>query len=73
MLARVLFRALTVALAFGLTLISFNASAQSSWSLTNLSNQRLEFETFDPARGSWTKQAIYPNQRTSYTLDLYLP
>ncbi len=60
MLARIIF--------FALCLASFTATAQNSWSLTNISNQKLTFETFDPARGTWREQIIYPNQRTNYNL-----
>lgn len=42
--------------------------AQASWGLTNISNQTLKFDTFDPARGSWKMHTIYPNQPVNYTM-----
>lgn len=45
-----------------------SALAQASWGLTNISNQTLKFDTFDPARGSWKTQTIYPNQPVNYAM-----
>ena len=44
------------------------AALAQSWSVTNTSNQTLKFETFEPARGTWKAQTIYPNQPVSYTM-----
>jgi hypothetical protein len=44
------------------------ALAQLSWNLTNVSNQTLEFETFEPVRGTWKLQTIYPNQPVNYSM-----
>jgi hypothetical protein len=41
---------------------------QNSWGLTNTSNANLSFETFDPARGTWKAQSIYPNQSVNYSM-----
>lgn len=52
-----------------LPLLPIPASAQqASWQLKNISNATLQFETFDPARGSWKQQTIYPNQTVNYTM-----
>ena len=40
----------------------------ASWTLHNRSNERIEFQTFDPARGTWKNQVSYPNQTTPYRL-----
>lgn len=40
----------------------------ASWTLHNRSNQRIEFQTLDPARGTWKSQVSYPNQSTPYTM-----
>lgn len=40
----------------------------ASWSLHNRSNERIEFQTFDPARGTWKNQVSFPHQTTPYTL-----
>ena len=61
-----MFVRMLVCLAFILSPLS--ALAQASWGLTNISNQTLKFETFDPARGSWKEQTIYPNQPVNYTM-----
>jgi hypothetical protein len=44
------------------------AFAQLSWGLTNISNQTLKFETFEPARGTWKAQTIYPHQPANYSM-----
>lgn len=44
------------------------SAQQASWQLKNISNATLQFETFDPARGSWKQQSIYPNQVVNYTM-----
>ena len=50
-------------------LLPLSASAQqASWQLKNISNATLQFETFDPARGTWKQQTIYPNQTVNYTM-----
>jgi hypothetical protein len=41
---------------------------QASWILHNRSNERIEFETLDPARGTWRSQVSYPHQSTPYTM-----
>lgn len=51
-----------------LAFASFGAQAQHRWTLTNISNQTLKFDTFDPARGSWMQQTIYPHQPATYTM-----
>lgn len=52
-----------------LPFLPFSASAQQpSWQLKNISNATLNFETFDPARGSWKQQQIYPNQVVNYSM-----
>jgi hypothetical protein len=40
----------------------------ASWSLHNRSNERIQFQTFDPARGTWKNQVSYPHQTTPYTM-----
>jgi len=45
-----------------LILMSLAALAQGSWKVTNISNQTLPFETFDPTRGSWRAQSAHPNE-----------
>lgn len=40
----------------------------TSWSLHNRSNERIQFQTFDPARGTWKNQVSYPHQTTPYTM-----
>jgi len=40
----------------------------ASWSLHNRSNERIEFQTLDPARGTWKNQVSYPQQTTPYTM-----
>jgi hypothetical protein len=40
---------------------------QASWSLYNRSNERLEFQTLDPARGTWRNQVTHPHQQASFT------
>lgn len=65
MLARLVF-CIVFALA---SLVSFSAAAQSTWKLTNISNQTLKFDTFDPARGTWKQQSIYPHQPVSYSMN----
>lgn len=54
-------------LCLALLLTPFAALAQS-WGLTNTSNQTLKFETFEPARGTWKQQTIYPNQPMNFTM-----
>ena len=61
MFARLLFSIL-------LLLAPLSAQAQSSWTLTNISNQTLNFDTLDPARGTWKTQTIYPHQPVNYTI-----
>lgn len=51
-----------------LAMLGAAAHAGNAWTVTNISNQQLNFETFDPARGSWKAQSIRPNQRMSYTV-----
>ena len=40
----------------------------ASWSLHNRSNERIQFQTFDPARGTWKNQVSFPHQTTPYTM-----
>lgn len=40
----------------------------ASFSLFNRSNERLEFQTYDPAIGRWTNHVTHPHQRTSYSI-----
>ena len=44
------------------------AFASGSWNVTNTSNQTLKFETFEPVRGTWKGQTIYPNQPMDFTM-----
>lgn len=44
------------------------AHAGYAWNLTNTSNSKLNFETLDPARGTWKSQMIYPHQSVKYTM-----
>lgn len=43
-------------------------ASENVWTLFNRSNERLEFQTFDYARGSWRNQVSHPHQRTSYRM-----
>ncbi len=40
----------------------------TSYKLLNASNDAVSFETLDPARGTWRKQDMYPNQTKSFTM-----
>jgi len=40
----------------------------ASWSLHNRSNERIEFQTLDPARGTWKNQVSFPHQTSPYTM-----
>lgn len=40
----------------------------ASWTLHNRSNERIEFQTLDPARGTWKNQVSYPHQSSPYTM-----
>lgn len=44
------------------------AQPLNSWTLHNASNQTLNFDTLDPARGTWKPQQIFPNQDKSFTM-----
>jgi len=44
------------------------AQPSNAWVLHNASNQTLNFDTLDPARGTWRAQQVYPNQDKSFTL-----
>ena len=43
------------------------AQAAPAYELRNASNQTLNFETLDPARGTWKAQTAYPNESKSFT------
>lgn len=53
-----------------LSLFSFSAHAQTGmgWTVRNISNQTLDFETFSSDRGNWKKQQIFPNQSVKYSM-----
>lgn len=40
-----------------------------TWTLHNKSNERVAFQTLDPARGTWKDQVSYPHQLTPYSLN----
>ena len=50
----------------GSTLANAPPGPLPAYRLRNTTNQTLNFETYDPARGSWKAQLAYPNQTTSY-------
>lgn len=45
-----------------------HAQAAGTWVLHNASNQTLNFDTLDPARGTWKAQQVYPNQDKTFYL-----
>ncbi|HEY8359566.1 MAG TPA: hypothetical protein VIL30_19115 [Ramlibacter sp.] len=60
-----MFARFLVCLAF---LLAPVAALAQSWTLTNTSNEKLTFEIFEPARGSWGPQTIFPHQPIAYRM-----
>ncbi|MES2946839.1 MAG: hypothetical protein V4772_28570 [Pseudomonadota bacterium] len=59
-----------VFLSLFLSLVSSGVHAQTAmgWTVRNISNQTLDFETFSHDRGTWKKQQIFPNQSVKYSM-----
>ena len=56
-----------LSLLLALLFTPFIAWAQSTWVLSNISNQTLRFETLHPASQAWQPQSIQPGRHVNYT------
>lgn len=57
-----------LSLFLGLTSFGVHAQTSMGWTVRNISNQTLDFETFSLERGTWKAQQIFPNQSVKYSM-----